>query len=232
MTISSTTGRTPPSYLQGEGVVGNRRTFYQGYAQDEFRVNPELTLNLGLRYEYYSVMHEILNRSAVVDITGCGGFCPKGTPYYDPNTKDFGPRFGVAWAPSALHGNTSIRAGFGLYYGGNQNDDFSDPAESAVPRYNLTTDDFPNLAFRLSLSSIPKNQLFSPKAIDRHRKDLYYENWDFVIQQQLRRDWLVQVGYTGGEGHHLFNNYTDQPHQSGDGEAPVGRFQLFRSEGQ
>src|SRR5215831_14672452 len=51
------------TYLQGEGVVGNRRTFFQGYLQDEFRVRPEVTLNLGLRYEYYSVMHEILNRS-------------------------------------------------------------------------------------------------------------------------------------------------------------------------
>src|SRR5262249_42023471 len=83
-------------YLQGEGVVGNRRTFYQAYGQDEFRLKPELTLNLGLRYEYYSVMHEILNRSAVVDIVGCGGFCPSGTPYYQPNTKNLRARAGVA----------------------------------------------------------------------------------------------------------------------------------------
>src|SRR5262249_4902832 len=62
------------TYLQGEGVVGNRRTIFQGYLQDEFRVKPALTLNLGMRYEYYSVMHEILNRSAVVDIVNCGGF--------------------------------------------------------------------------------------------------------------------------------------------------------------
>src|SRR5262249_8261846 len=64
------------SYLQGEGVVGNRRTFYMGYAQDEFKATPNLTLNVGLRYEFYSVTHEILDRSAVVDIQGCGGFCP------------------------------------------------------------------------------------------------------------------------------------------------------------
>ena len=106
------------TYLQGEGVVGNRRTFYQGYAQDEYKVTPNLTLNLGLRYEFYSTAHEILNRSAVVDILGCGGFCPKGTPYYDPNTKDFGPRVGLAWAPAFLHGKTTIRSGFGIYYGG------------------------------------------------------------------------------------------------------------------
>jgi hypothetical protein len=215
------------TYLQGEGVVGNRRTFYQGYAQDEFRVKPELTLNLGLRYEYYSVMHEILNRSAVVDITGCGGFCPKGTPYYDPNTKDFGPRVGIAWAPAALHGNTSIRTGFGLYYGGNQNDDFSDPAESAVPRYSLSSSDFPNLAFPLTAFLDPKNQLFSPKAIYRHRKDLYYENWDLVVQHQFARDWMLQVGYTGGQGHHLFDKYTVNLINPLTGTRPLAGFSSF-----
>jgi hypothetical protein len=219
------------TYLQGEGVVGNRRTFYQAYAQDEFKVTPTLTLNLGLRYEYYSVMHEILNRSAVVDIPGCGGFCPKGTPYYDPNTKDFGPRLGVAWAPAALHGRTTIRSGFGIYYGGNQNDDFSDPAESAVPRYSLSSSDFPTLAFPLVAFLDPKNQLFSPKSIARHRKDLYYENWDFVIQQQLPRDWLFQAGYAGGEGHHLFDRYSE-PDQPAHGEASAGWIWLFRPEGQ
>jgi hypothetical protein len=199
---------TSATYLQGEGVVGNRRTFYQGYAQDEFKVTPNLTLNLGLRYEFYSVVHEILNRSAVVDIQGCGGFCPKGTPYYDPNYKDFGPRVGLAWAPAIFHGKTTIRSGFGIYYGGNQNDDFSDPAESAVPRYSLSSADFPALAYPLVAFLDPKNQLFSPKAIDRHRKDLYYENWDFVVQQQFAHEFVGQVSYIGGEGHHLFSKYT------------------------
>jgi hypothetical protein len=215
------------TYLQGEGVVGNRRTFYMGYAQDEFRVRPDLTLNLGLRYEYYSVMHEILNRSAVVDIAACGGFCPKGTPYYDPNRKDFGPRIGLAWAPQALHGKTTVRSGYGIYYGGNQNDDFSDPAESAVPRYSLTSSDFPALAYPLVAFLDPKNQLYSPKAIDRHRKDLYYENWDFVVQQQLPSDWVLQVGYTGAEGHHLFDRATINLIDPVTGKRPLAGFSSF-----
>ena len=215
------------TYLQGEGVVGSRRTFYQGYAQDEFRVSSNLTLNLGLRYEYYSVVHEILNRSAVVDILGCGGFCPKGTAYYDPNAKNFGPRLGVAWAPAALHGKATIRTGFGIYYGGNQNDDFSDPAESAVPRYSLSSTDFPALAYPLVAFLDPKNQLYSPKAIDRHRKDLYYENWDFVAQQQLPKDWLFQIGYAGGEGHHLFDRYTINLINPLTGTRPLAGFGSF-----
>src|ERR1035441_7231469 len=215
------------TYLQGEGVVGNRRSFYQGYGQDEFKVTPNLTLNLGLRYEYYTVAHEILNRSAVVDIAGCGGFCPKGTPYYAPNTKDFGPRIGLAWAPAFLHGKTTIRSGFGIYYGGNQNDDFSDPAESYVPRYSLSSSDFPALAYPLTAFLDPKNQLYSPKAIDRHRKDLSYNNWDLVIQQQLGHDFVGQVSYIGGEGHHLFSKYTVNLINPATGTRPLAGFGSF-----
>jgi Carboxypeptidase regulatory-like domain/TonB dependent receptor-like, beta-barrel len=215
------------TYLQGEGVVGSRRSFFGGYAQDELRLSPNLTLNVGLRYEFYSVVHEILNRSAVVDIVGCGGFCPKGTPYYDPNYKNFGPRLGLAWAPSALHGKTTVRTGFGMYYGANQNDDFSDPAESAVPRYSLSSSDFPSLAFPLVAFLDPKNQLFSPKSIDRHRKDLYYENWDFLVQQQLPKDWLFQAGYSGGEGHHLFDRYTINLINPLTGKRPLAGFGAF-----
>jgi outer membrane receptor protein involved in Fe transport len=215
------------SYLQGEGVVGNRRTFYEGYAQDEWKVTPNLTVNLGLRYEFYSVVHEILNRSAVVDIRACGGFCPKGTPYYDPNYKDFGPRIGVAWAPTALHGKTTVRSGFGIFYGGNQNDDFSDPAESAVPRYSLSSTDFPALAYPLVAFLDPRNQLFSPKAIDRHRKDLYYEQWDFVVQQQLGHDFVGQLSYIGGEGHHLFTKYTVNLIDPITGKRPLAGFGSF-----
>jgi outer membrane receptor protein involved in Fe transport len=215
------------SYLQGEGVVGNRRTFYQSYTQDEWKVTPNLTLNLGLRYEFYSVTHEILDRSAVVDIKGCGGFCPKGTPYYEPNYKDFGPRIGLAWAPTALHGKTTIRSGFGIFYGGNQNDDFSDPAESAVPRYSLSSTDFPALAYPLVAFLDPRNQLFSPKAIDRHRKDLYYEQWDFVVQQQLGHDFVGQLSYIGGEGHHLFTRYTINLIDPTTGKRPLAGFGSF-----
>ena len=215
------------TYNVGEGVVGNRRTYYQGYFQDEFKATSNLTMTLGLRYEYYTVAHEILNRSAVVDIQGCGGFCPKGTPYYDPNTKDFGPRVGLAWAPAVFKGKTVIRSGYGIYYGANQNDDFSDPAESAVPRYSLSSSDFPALSYPLVAFLDPKNQLFSPKAINRHRKDLSYQNWDFVIQQQLPQEIVLQVGYVGSAGHHLFSKYTINLINPATGTRPLAGFGSF-----
>jgi hypothetical protein len=215
------------TYLEGEGIRGDRRTFLMGYAQDEFRPTANLTLNLGLRYEFYTVAHEILNRAAVVDIAGCGGFCPKGTPFYDPNPRDFGPRLGLAWAPAALGGKTVIRSGFGIYYGANQNDDFSDPLESAVPRYTVTVADAPNLSYPITPFLQPQYQFYSPKAVDRHRKDLAYENWDFVLQQQLPSGFVAQAGYVGSEGHHLFSKYQVNLVDPATGVRPLPQFSQF-----
>jgi len=213
--------------LEGEGIRGDRRTFFMGYAQDDLKLTPNLTLNLGLRYEFYTVAHEILNRAAVVDIYGCGGFCPKGTPFYNPNPRDFGPRFGLAWAPSALHGKTVVRSGFGIYYGANQNDDFSDPMESAVPRYSISSADVPNLSYPIDPFINPQYALYSPKAIDRHRKDLSYDNWSFAVQQQLPDDFTGQVAYVGDVGRHLFTRYQVNLINPLTGTRPLTQFSQF-----
>src|SRR5258705_4048246 len=123
-----------------------------------------------------------------------------------------------------MHGKTTIRSGFGIYYGGNQNDDFSDPAESAVPRYSLSSSDFPALAYPLTSFLDPKNQLYSPKATYRRRKDLSYNNLDFVIQHQLGHDFVAHVSYIGGQGHHLFSRYTVNLIDPATGKRPLAGF--------
>jgi len=228
-TLSDFIGNTADSasVLEGEGIRGNRRTFFAGYAQDEFKVTPNLTLNIGLRYEFYTVAHEILNRAAVVDIVGCGGFCPKGTPFYNANPNDWGPRFGLAWSPTAMGGKMVIRTGFGIYYGANQNDDFSDPLESAIPRYGFTSSDYANLSYPLDQFITPQNALFTPKAIDRHRKDLSYDNYSFLIQRQLPGKFQLQTGYTGSVGRHLFTRYTINLINPVTGKRPLSQFSQF-----
>lgn len=215
------------TYLQGEGIAHSRHTMYMGFLQDEFKATANLTINLGLRYEFYSVVHELDNHSAVVDIRGCGGYCPAGTPYYSPNTKDFGPRLGIAWSPAMFHGKTTIRTGAGIYYGGNQNDDFSDPAESFVPRYSLTNANFPALSYPLTAFLDPKNQLYSPKAIARDRKDGNYANWDFLIQHDLGDGFIAQVGYVGSKGTHLFNRATVNLINPATGARTLSQFSSF-----
>ncbi len=189
------------------GIGGMRRTFWMGYGQDEIKVRSNLTLNLGVRYEYYSVMHEVKDRAAVVDLLGCGGFCPPGTPYYSPDRNNFAPRVGLAWSPARFKGKTVIRAGFGVYYGAGQNDDFSDPHESTASRLSLTADDVPSLSYPITrFLGQATTEGVAPKGIARDRRDLYYENWDFLVQQQLRHGFVGQVGYVASEGHKLFTN--------------------------
>jgi hypothetical protein len=195
-------------YLVGESIVGTRHTAYAGYIQDQFKATQSLTVNMGLRYDFFSVPYEIHNRSAVVDLVNCGGFCPAGTPYFSPLYHDFGPRAGLAYAPQALHGNTVVRAGWGIFYGANQNDDFSDPAESAVPRYNIQSTAGLQLTYPILPFIVPSTAPFAPKGIARDRKDQYYEDWDFNVQQKLPASFLLQVGYVGGEGHHLWDKIT------------------------
>ena len=213
--------------LAGEGVRGNRRTFFMGYVQDEWKATANLTLNLGLRYEFYTVAKEVLNRSAVVDIVGCGGYCKPGTPYYQPNVNDWGPRIGIAWTPEALGGKTAIRTGFGIYYGANQNDDFSDPLESAVPRYAITSSDNPAIRYPISPFITPAQALFAPKAIDRFRKDLSYQQWDFLVQQQLPGQFQAQAGYLGSNGRHLFDRYQVNLINPVTGTRPLPQFSQY-----
>ncbi|MGH7745197.1 MAG: TonB-dependent receptor domain-containing protein, partial [Candidatus Dormibacteria bacterium] len=108
-----------------------RRTFYMPYFQDEWKVTPTLTLNLGLRYEYYGVANEADNRTTVFDLNQFHGVClgptstniapspgpintapcPRVPSLYNPDYLNFDPRVSVAWAPGALNGKTVIRAG-------------------------------------------------------------------------------------------------------------------------
>jgi hypothetical protein len=137
-----------------EGVLtGREKVRYElrpaGRVGVELKVRPNLTMNLGVRYEYYTVMTEADGHIAVVDFA-CGGFCPPGTPMYSPDRNNFAPRVSMAWLPGGADGRTTIRTGFAMYYNANQNDDFSDPHESTAARYALSSADVPDLSYPLA----------------------------------------------------------------------------------
>jgi hypothetical protein len=206
---------------------GMRRTLTMAYGQDEFKARPNLTLNLGLRYEYYSVMHEVNGRIAVADVA-CGGYCPPGTPMYAPDRNNFAPRLGLAWTPAGAGGQTVIRSGFGVYYSAMQNDDFSAAHENTAARYALSSADVSNLSYPLTpfLGQL-QAQGTSPKAMDRHRRDIYFENWNLMLQRELGHSFIGQIGYVGDEGHKLYSYRATNVINPATGKRPIPQFGQF-----
>ena len=106
-------------------------------------MRPNLTLNLGLRYEYYGVNREANDRYRVFDMYECRGFCPHGTPWYFPDRNNFDPRLGIAWTL----GKTVIRTGAGIYHGPGQIDDVNTALDNMADRFSLTTLEAPGLSY-------------------------------------------------------------------------------------
>jgi len=210
-----------------------RRTFYMPYFQDEWKVTPTLTLSAGLRWEYYGVAHEATNRTTVFDLSqfhgvclGSGSFntlpvpsgsgpintapCPKNPALYNPNYKNFDPRLSVSWAPSALHGRTVVRAGFGIYHGAAQNDDLNAGLESDTFRVKVNQAVALSPAFEQTtpdLSSVTsQKQASHPRALQRQgRRDLYAEEWGLTIEHELPANFLLSTQYLGSRGLRLFS---------------------------
>lgn len=212
-----------------------RRTFYLPYFQDEWKVTPNLTLSMGLRWEYYGVANEADNRTTVFDINEFHGVClgsgstngpfpapintpacPKNPQLYNPDYRNFDPRIGIAWAPGALHGKTVIRAGFGIYHGAAQNDDLNAGLESdrftAFVNLDPSGAGTPLLpAYQQAipdLSSLGSTvaDLQQPRALQRQgRRDLYVETWGLTVDHELPANFLASAQYLGSRGVRLFS---------------------------
>jgi hypothetical protein len=192
------------SYGSDAPRTGARKTTFFGYVLDDFKLRPNLTLNLGLRYEYFGVDHEVKGRGLVFDPYTCGlAYCPAGSEWYFPNTKDFSPRVSIAWSPGRFHGKTVIRSGFGIFYGDGQ---FGSLAAlgNLTYAYNLTQKNIPGLAYPVTpfLGAVAYSVSLSGK--DRNRKDVAIDEWNFSIQQEIARETTLQATYFGSKGTHLY----------------------------
>lgn len=182
----------------GNDVLGTRKWYYYGYVQDDIKATPELTLNLGLRYEYYGVNSEANDRYRVFDMYECRGFCPHGTPWYFRDANNFDPRVGVAWAPKALGGKTVFRMGAGVYHGPGQIDDQNASLDNMSDNYSLTAAEAPGLSYPVApFLGLAREVGITPRSLQRDRRDLYSAQWGFSIQQQLPASFITQVGYVG-----------------------------------
>jgi hypothetical protein len=185
-------------------INGLRKTQYYGYIQDEFKWRPNLTVNLGARYTFFNLFHEVEGRANPFDFATCGpqGFCGVGASFGQPNYGDFDPRLAFAWAPTDS-GRTVLRAGFGMYHEDGQLDDQNLPISNEVFAYSLSNKTLPTLSYPITPFLADTTGIVSPRDDDRRRKDTYVEQWGLSMQQALPADFVGTVSYVGSKGVHL-----------------------------
>jgi hypothetical protein len=186
------------------------------YAQDEWKVRPNFTINYGLRYEYYKPLQEDRNLfvlfNADTGTLACGTHpgcdLANTTPWYHSKKTNFGPRLAMTWSPAKLNGKTVFRVGGGYYYGPGQTEDQVQPIDSDRPTRTLTS----NIAWPVSPAQVlggynilDPNLGFQPRAYGSGytlpEKVLSYTA---SIQQELPGASVLTVAYVGSQGRNLF----------------------------
>ncbi len=200
------------------GLTGQRlakQEYYIGYAQDEWKLRPGLTLSYGLRYEFYSPLREQNNGQVIFNID-TGTLRPNTDKPYLSSKTNFGPRVALTWSPDQGGsgffggGKTVLRGGFGIYYGPGQTEDQIQPIES--DRISSTITSGTLLAFPANIPGIvsnfnsnPNNRSYQPRAYATNYKipERVYQ-YTFSWQQQLPYNIVSTVAYVGSQGRNLF----------------------------
>ena len=196
-----------PSPFNGIGGIHQGDQFYAvGYAQDEWKIRPSVTISYGLRYEYYSVMSESKNRDVLFNIVTGQLDNPK-NPFYKSSKLNFGPRLAIAYAPTALNGKTVLRVGSGFYYGPGQEEDQLQPIESDRVIRTINGGTYP-VSIPATIAGFDINSTsagYQPRAYapgyQIPEKILQYT---FSIQQQLPFQAVFTAAYVGSQGRNLF----------------------------
>lgn len=193
------------TFTQALPVNGLRKTSYYGYVQDQFKWTPTFTVNLGARYSFFNIFHEVNGRPNPFDFSTCGsaGFCGVGASFGQPTYRDIDPRIALAWVPAALGGKTVIRTGFGTYHQDGQLDDQNVPESNEVQAFSLSAATIPGLTYPVTPFLDDVTGRISPSAMDRRRRDMYVTQWGLSVQQALPFSMVGTASYVGSKGTHL-----------------------------
>ena len=238
-TANPQTGSAMASFLLGtadnneQAITMNASAAFQkslmsGYFNDEWKAKRNLTINLGLRYDYQTAPIDRFDRLSYwtteknpvsdkvgANLIGALQFTGNGNPrgVYDPQKTNFAPRIGIAYSPL---GKLVTRAGFGLFYtpaiefgdyeglflnGFSQSTPFVGSVDGVTPK-DLLRDPFPN-GLLLPPGKAPgglTNVGQSVNAVERDRPTPYVEQWTCGLQYEIASQTVVEANYVGNHG--------------------------------
>ncbi len=237
--------------LTNQHNVDYHRGDYSWFAEDDIRATRKLTLNLGLRYEIFTTVKAHNNQEANFSFASDSLIVPKGqqaqlTPtlaslipierngssgLISPDLHDFAPRLGLAYQ---ITDKLVLRAGYGIFYGGEENGPFSNPSPGFNPPFfvteNFTQPCFlpaanasnPNLncalvgpggvPFSSLAGGFPANTLTDPNtptlfSESSNLKTPYTQQWHLGFEYQLPSQTVLEVSYAGSHGANLYGMY-------------------------
>ncbi len=215
-------------YAGATPVTGQRMTQSFAYVQDQLQLSPSLTINAGMRYEYFGVDHEVLGRGIVVEPLLCPEvICAPGTEWYSPDLADFSPRVSIAYSPAAARGKLSMRAGFGIYYGDGQFGNLGQPITNLTTRYTLSQKQSPGLSYPVAPSPGLAALSSSPSSLQGNRRDTAVNEWTASVQGEVARRTIAQVAYFGTKASHVYSDQVLNGIDPATGKAPYAGFSLI-----
>jgi hypothetical protein len=207
-----------------------RQNAYDFYANDDWRVNSNLTIMFGMRYEYYSPLTEKYGHLANLDIaSGFTAVTPvyPGTPGFSnglikPDRDDWAPRGGLAWKPSSKH-STVVRLGYGIYYNPTALNRLATELSEQPPfavTSRLTTSSTDVLTLQNGLATAPTSAtVLNTYAVQENYKVGYAQSWNVSVQQNLSRSFFFEITYLGTKGTDLDTETV--PNRAAPGSSPL-----------
>ena len=190
------------------GATGMRHTsqeYFVAFAQDEWRLSPNLTFNYGMRYDYYTPLRE--NDDLVVKFNiDTGVIDPSSTTLYQSKKNNFQPRLAMTYAL----GRTVFRSGVGIFVGPGQTEDQIQPVES--DRISSTINSGALNVYPLNIDQVvanfesnPNNRSYQPRAYANEYEipERIYQ-YTASVQQDLGGSFTATAAYVGSQGRNLF----------------------------